>query len=65
METVWINIYDFLDQRNNGKPARRFKTERQLANYCKNTGKVFPRGIAKEDGALKGLLAHISRPGKY
>lgn len=65
METVWINIYDFLEQRRNGKPARRFETETQLANYCRKTGKIFPRKLAKEEGALRGLLAHISRPGRY
>jgi hypothetical protein len=65
MKGVWINIYDFLNQRKTGKPARRFETEGQLANYCKHTGKIFPRGLAKQDGALRGLLAHISRPGQY
>ncbi|PQE29306.1 transcription factor Zn C2H2 protein [Rutstroemia sp. NJR-2017a BBW] len=58
---VWVNIYDFLDAKAAGKPIKKYKSERQLAAYTLNSGKIYPKKHAKEGGPAKVLLAHILR----
>ncbi|KAF7956645.1 hypothetical protein EAE96_003979 [Botrytis aclada] len=56
---VWVNIYDFLDAKAEGKPVKRYPSERKLATYTINTGKIYPKSKAKEGGPARVLLAHI------
>ncbi|OBT57900.1 hypothetical protein VE04_02039 [Pseudogymnoascus sp. 24MN13] len=62
METkkIYVNIYQFLHQIRTGFPATRFPSQKALANYCNGGNKrKFPREIAKERGALAGLLHYL------
>jgi len=61
LNKVWVNIYDFLDAKAEGKPVRKFKSEWALAKYTLDTGKVYPKKHAKEGGPARTLLAHIFR----
>ena len=61
MKGIWVNIYDFIDAVREGKPVRRFKTQRALAQYTTNTGRIYPKKKAKEQGPIRALLAHIFR----
>ncbi|KAF7944752.1 uncharacterized protein EAE97_005385 [Botrytis byssoidea] len=56
---VWVNIFDFLDAKAEGKPVKRYSSERKLATYTLNTGKIYPKIKAKEGGPARALLAHI------
>ncbi|TEY58885.1 hypothetical protein BOTCAL_0197g00150 [Botryotinia calthae] len=56
---VWVNIYDFLDAKAEGKPVKRYSSERKLATYTLNSGKIYPKSKAKEGGPVRALLAHI------
>ncbi|KAF7901024.1 hypothetical protein EAF00_003245 [Botryotinia globosa] len=56
---VWVNIFDFLDAKAEGKPVKRYSSERKLATYTLNTGKIYPKSKAKEGGPARVLLAHI------
>ncbi|KAF7900368.1 uncharacterized protein EAF01_007670 [Botrytis porri] len=56
---VWVNIFDFLDAKAEGKPVKRYQSERKLATYTLNTGKIYPKHKAKEGGPARVLLAHI------
>ncbi|KAF7931633.1 uncharacterized protein EAE98_004369 [Botrytis deweyae] len=56
---VWVNIFDFLDAKAEGKPVKRYPSERKLATYTLNTGKIYPKSKAKEGGPARVLLAHI------
>ncbi|THV45828.1 hypothetical protein BGAL_0446g00020 [Botrytis galanthina] len=58
---VWVNIYDFLDAKAEGKPVKRYPSERKLAIYTLDTGKIYPKSKAKEGGPARALLAHIFR----
>ncbi|OBT75940.1 hypothetical protein VF21_05798 [Pseudogymnoascus sp. 05NY08] len=62
METkkIYVNIYQFLHQIRTGFPATRFPSQKALAEYCNGGSKRrFPRKIAKERGALAGLLHYL------
>ncbi|ELR08176.1 hypothetical protein VC83_08066 [Pseudogymnoascus destructans] len=62
METkkIYVNIYQFLHQIKTGFPATRFPSQKALAKYCNGGSKrKFPRQIAKERGALAGLLHYL------
>ncbi|KAF8848916.1 hypothetical protein BDZ45DRAFT_680899 [Acephala macrosclerotiorum] len=61
LASVWINIWDFLDERKGKGRARRFNSEGALAEYTITTGKIYPKKEAKEGGPLRALLAHIFR----
>ncbi|KAA8574117.1 hypothetical protein EYC84_005639 [Monilinia fructicola] len=58
---VWVNIFDFLDAKANGKPVKRYKSEQKLATYTMNSGKIYPKKQAKQGGPARVLLAHIFR----
>jgi hypothetical protein len=58
---VWVNIYDFLDAKAAGKPIKKYNSERQLAAYTLESGKIYPKKHAKEGGPARALLAHILR----
>ncbi|KAB8303264.1 hypothetical protein EYC80_004706 [Monilinia laxa] len=55
---VWVNIFDFLDAKAEGKPVKRYKSERKLATYTMNSGKIYPKEKAKQGGPVRALLAH-------
>lgn len=40
--------------------VRRYKTVRQLALYCEDTGKFYPAERAKRHSLMKALLRHVS-----
>ncbi|ESZ94628.1 hypothetical protein SBOR_4975 [Sclerotinia borealis F-4128] len=56
---VWVNIYDFLDAKAEGKPVKRYKSEQKLAMYTMKSGKIYPKKQAKQGGPARVLLAHI------
>ncbi|CCD46283.1 hypothetical protein ACHAPC_004507 [Botrytis cinerea] len=56
---VWVNIYDFLDAKAEGKPVKKYSSERELAKYTMKSGKIYPKIKAKEGGPVRALLAHI------
>lgn len=66
-KTVYVNIYDFLDQvMRSGPPATHFKDVFALRDYSKANDKVFPLEVAKREArenksALIGLLQPIFR----
>ncbi|TVY39611.1 hypothetical protein LOCC1_G005830, partial [Lachnellula occidentalis] len=59
LKDVWINIYDLLDAVKKGKQPRRFPSQRALAHYTIKFRKIYPKKQAKEEGAVRALLAHI------
>ncbi|TGO61833.1 hypothetical protein BCON_0024g00340 [Botryotinia convoluta] len=56
---VWVNIFDFLDAKAEGKPVKRYQSERKLAKYTLESGRIYPKSKAKEGGPARALLAHI------
>ena len=56
LATVHVNIYDLLDAVNDGKQVKRFKNQWALAQYCRETGKIYPKKKAKESGPVRHLL---------
>lgn len=54
-----VNIVDLIDCRRTGTPVQTFPTFAALRNYTVNTGKVFPKKAAKQDGFIKALLREI------
>lgn len=60
-----MNIYDFLDNLSNNRPQKFFNTERELAVYTMETGKIYPKAQAKEEGPFRDLLAHIFDKGRH
>ncbi|QSZ33798.1 hypothetical protein DSL72_005370 [Monilinia vaccinii-corymbosi] len=58
---VWVNIFDFLDAKAEGKPVKRYESEQKLAKYTMKSGKIYPKKQAKQGGPARVLLAHIFR----
>ncbi|KAI1082789.1 hypothetical protein F5B20DRAFT_484481 [Whalleya microplaca] len=56
---VWVNIRDFLDDVDAGRTPHRFKNEYKLAEYTRQTGKIYPRNKVDQKSPLRKLLAHI------
>ncbi|KAI2629810.1 hypothetical protein GGR54DRAFT_280134 [Hypoxylon sp. NC1633] len=56
---VWVNIVDFLEDSKAGRPTERFKSERQLSKYTKETKKIYPRKNVIKGSPLASLLAGI------
>ncbi|KAF7872624.1 hypothetical protein EAF04_003542 [Stromatinia cepivora] len=56
---VWVNIFDFLDAKAEGKPVKRYSSEHKLATYTLKSRKIFPKNRAKQGGPARVLLAHI------
>ncbi|KAI1088566.1 hypothetical protein F5B19DRAFT_496294 [Rostrohypoxylon terebratum] len=59
LRNVWVNIVDFLHNVREGRQTRHFKTQNELSNYTRDTGKIYPRRMVTQDSPLKGLLAFI------
>jgi hypothetical protein len=58
---VWVNIWQFLDAKEKGKPVRKFASEAALASWTIKKRKIFPKEKAKQGGPARALLAHIFR----
>ncbi|KAL4916351.1 hypothetical protein BDW62DRAFT_212065 [Aspergillus aurantiobrunneus] len=56
---VHVNLFDLIDSRRTGATVQRFPNRAALKEYTKDTGKIFPKEAAKEDGFLKELLRRI------
>ncbi|KAK1834796.1 hypothetical protein QBC39DRAFT_251641 [Podospora conica] len=61
LKTVHINIFDLLDAVNAGTQVRRFKNQWELAKYCIETKRIYPKKKAKESGPVKDLLRIVFR----
>lgn len=59
LKKTHVNIVDLIDCRRAGTAVRRFPTYGALRAYTVETGKVFPREAAKEEGFVKVLLREI------
>ena len=58
-----MNIHDFLAAVSAKKPVHHFRSERALAAYTKETGKVYPKNLVPKGSPLRRLLAHIDGGG--
>ncbi|KAI0102216.1 hypothetical protein GGR51DRAFT_528148 [Nemania sp. FL0031] len=61
LKTVWVNIPDFLDAVKRSQPVFRFANQRSLAEYTRDSGRVYPRKNISKGSPLKQLLAQIFR----
>ncbi|KAM6490686.1 hypothetical protein JOM56_014029 [Amanita muscaria] len=59
IDSTHVNLVDFIDTHITGKPIKKFATEKELRTYTKETGKIFPKESAKENGVLQYLLRKI------
>ncbi|EFW19781.1 hypothetical protein D8B26_007965 [Coccidioides posadasii str. Silveira] len=59
LASVHVNIFDLIDSRRTGAPIPKFTNVRALRRYTKQSGKIFPREAAKQDGFLSALLREI------
>lgn len=59
LKKTHVNIVDLIDCRRAGTAVRRFPTFAALRTYTVNTGKVFPKDAAKQEGFIKALLREI------
>ncbi|KAG8754330.1 hypothetical protein FRC11_006712, partial [Ceratobasidium sp. 423] len=59
-----VNLIDLVDTPYTGKPAKHFKSEAELSEYTRCTGKYFPRDNVYAGDLLKYLLRQIMAPGK-
>jgi len=62
VKNTHVNIVDLVDTPNTGNPVVVFKSEQDLSEYTKATGKYFPRDNAYAGGVLRFLLRHIENP---
>ncbi|KAJ7808396.1 hypothetical protein B0H14DRAFT_3152107 [Mycena olivaceomarginata] len=61
IEDAHVNLMDFVDILTTGEPVHRFATERELSEYTKSTGKIFPQSQA-HGSLLRHLLRRIWHP---
>jgi len=54
-----VNIYEFLDAVECGKPVRRFPSLKALARYTKKHNLSYPRHLIERRNPLGGLLSDI------
>lgn len=59
LKGVWVNIYDFLDAKRDGRKVPRRSSLTALRWYSINNHKIFPLKAAKENLLLRGLLVHM------
>ncbi|KAI6093733.1 hypothetical protein F4821DRAFT_274197 [Hypoxylon rubiginosum] len=64
LDPVWVNIEDYLDDIDNGRPIRRFNNEVLLSQYTKEEEKFYPKNAIPKGSPLRRLLAHIFSPGR-
>ena len=64
---IHVNIFDLVaherlfrkDPETPMELLKRFKNVKTLARYSKETDKIYPRDLAKRQGALKFMLRHL------
>jgi hypothetical protein len=56
LESVWVNIVDFLDAVTTGQPVRRFKSRKALVKYTQKHHKFFPKRKIPKGSPLRGLM---------
>jgi hypothetical protein len=59
LNRTWVNLVHLIECRANGTVAFRHPSQNALRIYTKETGKIFPKKAAKENGFLKALLITI------
>ncbi|KAL2165125.1 hypothetical protein VTH06DRAFT_421 [Thermothelomyces fergusii] len=59
LKKVNINIHDLLDAVKQGTQPQQFPSVRKLAEYTRRTGRIFPKGKAKQMGPVRALMRHI------
>lgn len=69
LKTVYVNIIDLMEARHRNSTegdctvtVRRFPSARALAKYTRYEDKIFSKGAAKRQGALRALLVHVFVP---
>ena len=60
LKGVWVNIYDFMEAVQAGRPVRRFDSRRELAEYTQRTRRYFPKRRVPKGSPLRQLLAHVN-----
>jgi len=56
LNRTWVNLVDLIECRANGTQVAQHRSQRALRMYTKETGKIFPKVAAKQNGFLKALL---------
>ncbi|TAQ89220.1 hypothetical protein B7494_g2451 [Chlorociboria aeruginascens] len=56
LSKTWVNIYDFLDAKAAGTEVKHWKSEKALAQYTLQSGRIFPKKKAKEGGPARNII---------
>ncbi|KAJ7448679.1 hypothetical protein B0H11DRAFT_2202355 [Mycena galericulata] len=56
---VWVNIYDLIDAKKTGQPVKKHSSANALREYSKESDKIFPKKIAKQNRFLAALLIEM------
>ena len=56
---VWVNIVDLIDAHRTGRRVPRHGSMKALRKYIMDTGKIFPKEAAKQNGFLKAFLITV------
>jgi hypothetical protein len=56
---IWVNVHDFIRERNTGQKCKHFESERALASYTMRKKLFYPKKRAKAEGPIRALLARI------
>ena len=56
---VWVNIVDLIDANRTGRRVPRHGSMNALRKYIMDTGKIFPKEAAKQNGFLKAFLITV------
>jgi hypothetical protein len=59
LETVWVNIHDFLHAVEKGEPVHRFQNQSDLAKYTRKKCRYYPKKAIGKESPLRQLLAYI------
>ncbi|TGJ78847.1 hypothetical protein E0Z10_g9918 [Xylaria hypoxylon] len=59
LKTVWVNIRDFLDAVETGRPVHHFKNQYQLAAYTRKMQRFYPKKNIEKGSPLRQLLAQV------
>lgn len=62
MDAVFVNICDLVDAPLSGREVPLFDSEYDLAEYSKESRKIYPKENAKAGGLLRYLLRRIDDP---
>ncbi|OTB06644.1 hypothetical protein M426DRAFT_9422 [Hypoxylon sp. CI-4A] len=62
LKYVWVNIVDFLDDVDQGRPTHRFRNQYELGKYTRKHKKFYPRKSIPKGSPLRRLLANVCNP---